>query len=242
MCLGLMGADRGGPKVTDISSDRPAATRWERRSRLADDVADELRSRIYDGEYGAGTVIHQENLSAELGISRTPLREAIRMLEQEGLLVAEPGRAARVISGSRKTLLDAYELRSVVDGLAARLAAREMSEEQITELAGVVDGQEASLSPWVPAEYTRLNIRFHEFILRSTDNQFLVAQLVILRMTAQIFNPWVGVSETVAINAVQQHRHILEAIKARDAARAEQLARGHIETTIARLREQGPHS
>ncbi len=228
--------------MTDISSDRPAPSRWERRSRLADDVADELRSRIYDGEYGAGTIIHQENLSAELGISRTPLREAIRMLEQEGLLIAEPGRAARVISGSRKTLLDAYELRSVVDGLAARLAAREMSDTQIVELADVVAGQEVSLDPWVPAEYTRLNIRFHEFILRSTDNQFLVAQLVILRMTAQIFNPWVGVSEAVAINAVKQHRRILEAIKDHDATRAEQLARGHIETTIARLREQSPHS
>ena len=224
--------------MTDIDSGKAPAARWERRSRLADDVADELRARIYDGQYGAGTIIHQENLSAELGISRTPLREAIRMLEQEGLLVAEPGRAARVVSGSRKTLLDAYELRCVVDGLAARLAAHEMTDAQVAELEEIMRGQQASLDPWVPAEYTRLNIRFHELILQSTGNQFLLAELVILRMTAQIFNPWVGVSEAVAINAVRQHQGILDAIKEHDPARAERLARGHIETTIARLREQ----
>lgn len=225
-------------KLTEVESQRAPALRWERRSRLVDEVADELRARIYDGQYGAGTVIHQENLSVELGISRTPLREAIRMLEQEGLLVAEPGRAARVVSGNRKTLLDAYELRSVVDGLAVRLATKEITQEQIDELEVVMSHQEASLEPWVPAEYTRLNIRFHELIIRSTRNEFLIAELVLLRKTAQIFNPAVGVSKSVADNAVRQHRKILDAIKDRDPVRAELLARGHIETTIARLREQ----
>ena len=225
--------------MTDVDTGTAATPRWERRSRLVDEVADELRARIYDGQYSAGTVIHQENLSAELGISRTPLREAIRMLEQEGLLVAEPGRAARVVSGSRKTLLDAYELRSVIDGLAARLGTREMTASQIDELEAVVDQQVASLEPWVPAEYTKLNIKFHELIIQSTGNQFLIAELVLLRMTAQIFNPSVGVSKSVADNAVTQHRAILNAIKDRDEERAETLARGHIGTTIARLREQG---
>ena len=228
-----------GGKLTDVDTGTAPTPRWERRSRLVDEVADELRARIYDGQYSAGTVIHQENLSSELGISRTPLREAIRMLEQEGLLVAEPGRAARVVSGSRKTLLDAYELRSVIDGLAARLATREMTSSQIDELEAVVDQQVVSLEPWVPAEYTKLNIRFHELIIQSTGNQFLIAELVLLRMTAQIFNPSVGVSKSVADNAVTQHRAILNAIKDRDAARAETLARGHIGTTIARLHEQG---
>lgn len=236
-----MGVDDRGGALTNVESGRPPATRWERRSRLADDVADELRARIYDGQYSAGTVIHQENLSLELGISRTPLREAIRMLEQEGLLVAEPGRAARVVSSSRKTLLDAYEFRSVIDGLAARLASKEMTSAQIDELEVVMTQQVASLDPWVPAEYTRLNIRFHELIIQSTGNQFLIGELVILRMTAQIFNPAVGVSKSVADNAVRQHRQVLDAIKDRDPIRAELLARGHIETTIARLREQGEH-
>lgn len=227
--------------MTDVESGQAPTPRWERRSRLVDEVADELRARIYDGQYPAGTVIHQENLSLELGISRTPLREAIRMLEQEGLLVAEPGRAARVVSGSRKTLLDAYELRSVIDGLAARLATKEMTQAQIDELETVMSQQVASLDPWVPAEYTRLNIKFHELIIQSTGNQFLIAELVLLRMTAQIFNPSVGVSKSVADNAVRQHRQILDAIKDRDPVRAELLARGHIETTISRLREQGEH-
>jgi DNA-binding GntR family transcriptional regulator len=227
--------------LMDVDNDRPAAPRWGGRSRLVDEVANELRERIYDGQYSAGTVIHQENLSMELGISRTPLREALRMLEQEGLVIAEPGRAARVVSGSIRTLLDAYELRSVVDGLAARLAVTEMTDDNIAELEQVMSEQAASLDPWIPAKYTLLNIKFHQLIIESTGNEFLIAQLVLLRMTAQIFKPSVGVSRSVAVNAVQQHLGILDAIEGRDAVRAELLARGHIETTIKRLREHEDH-
>ena len=82
--------------MTDENAQKSQARRWERRVRLVDEVASELRTRIYEGWYSPGSVIHQENVSAELGISRTPLREAIRMLEQEGLLIAEPGRGASV--------------------------------------------------------------------------------------------------------------------------------------------------
>lgn len=224
--------------MTDEISNSSQVRRWERRTRLVDEVANELRVRIYEGWYGPGSVIHQENISAELGISRTPLREAIRMLEQEGLLIAEPGRGARVISADRKTLLAAYELRSVVDGLAARLSTIEMDEARIAELEAIVVAQEKSLDPWIPVDYTKLNIEFHEAILRATENEFLIAQIVLLRMTAQIFSPSLGVPQSVAINAVQQHRAILAAIRDRDAVSAEKFARHHIETTMERLRER----
>lgn len=224
--------------MTAEDTNNSQVRRWERRTRLVDEVANELRARIYEGWYGPGSVIHQESLSTELGISRTPLREAIRMLEQEGLLIAEPGRGARVISANRKTLLAAYELRSVVDGLAARLSTVEIDEAGIAELERIVVAQEKSLDPWKPVDYTKLNIEFHESILRATENEFLIAQIVLLRMTAQIFSPSMGVPQSVAINAVKQHRGILGAIRGRDASLAEKLARHHIETTMERLREQ----
>lgn len=224
--------------MTDHVWASPQTRQWERRTRLVDEVANELRRRIYEGWYGPGSVIHQENVSAELGISRTPLREAIRMLEQEGLLVAEPGRGARVISIDRTTLLAAYEFRSVVDGLAARLSALEMDEADIATLERIVQAQEKTLDPWVPVDYTQLNVEFHEAIIRATHNEFLVAQILLLRMTAQIFNPSLGVLQSAAVNAVQQHREILAAIRARDAASAEACARRHTETTMERLREQ----
>lgn len=211
--------------------------RWERRARLVDDVANELRARIFEGRYPPGKVIHQADLSTELGISRTPLREAIRMLEQEGLIIAEPGRGARVVTGDRARLLAAYELRSVVDGLAARLAVDQMTEAGVDNLERIVREQEFSLDPWVPTDYTRLNIEFHESIIRSTKNEFLIAQIVLLRMTAQIFSPSVGVPRSVAINAVKQHQGILAAIRRRDREAAERLARDHIETTMKRLRQ-----
>src|SRR5581483_2969681 len=109
------GRDRGG-----LMSD---AIEWRSRIRLVDEVVEVLRERILSGHYPPGSPLRQEQLAAEFRISRTPLREALRMLESEGLVSVAPGRGARVIAGDRQRLLAAYELREVIDGLGARLAA-----------------------------------------------------------------------------------------------------------------------
>ncbi len=96
---------------------------WRGRVRLVDEVAAELRERIYAGGYAPGTKLRQEEIADDLQVSRTPLREALRVLQSEGLVVNEPGRGVRVVMADLTRFLAAYRLREVVDGLAARLAA-----------------------------------------------------------------------------------------------------------------------
>jgi DNA-binding GntR family transcriptional regulator len=210
-----------------------------------DEVAQVLRERIYTQRYPTGGWLRQEHLSAELGVSRTPLREALRVLEQEGLVQVVAGQGARVVTGDLATLLDAYELRAVVDGLAARLAAarlatRQARRDQIRHLRQAIEVQRAAVEPWVPRDYTQSNVDFHEQIVHLSGNEFVINQLPILRMTAQVFAPVALIRPSSALRAIREHSAIADAIEAGDAWVAERLAREHIEATTAELRKSKP--
>lgn len=213
-------------------------TQWNSRIRLVDEVAVVLRDRVYDGTYAPGSRLLQEHLAAELGISRTPLREALRMLEQEGLLKVEPNRGVRVISGDVPTLLAAYEVRRVMDGLAARLVAETAGLSDHNRLLAAIDNQERALRPWSARAYTAGNMEFHRMLMEMTGNEFVVAQVPIMRLTAQVFTPVAVIVPDRASAAVEQHREILGAIVEHDGPRAEQLARDHIQVTIDAIRAQ----
>ncbi|GAA4910190.1 GntR family transcriptional regulator [Actinomycetospora succinea] len=206
---------------------------------LVDELAAVLRERIYSGRYPGGARLPQENLAAELGVSRTPLREALRVLEQEGLIRVAPGQGARVVTGDVATLLQAYELRAVVDGLAARLAARlRPSPARCRDLRRVIATQRAALEPWSPRAYTGANVDFHEQILYLSGNEFLVGQAPLLRMTAQVFAPVALVDPARAQRAIAEHEGIASAIEDGAEDDAERLARAHVQTTIDELRAE----
>lgn len=160
------------------------------------------------------------------------------MLEQEGLLKVEPGRGVRVVSGDVPTLLAAYEVRRVMDGLAARLVAETADPAELERLALVIEEQVRALRTWEPKRYTAANVEFHKLIMEATGNEYVIAQMPILRMTAQVFTPVAVIGEAQAATAVEQHRGILSAIAEGDGARAEALARDHIQTTIDNLRRR----
>lgn len=203
---------------------------------LVDEVTAVLRERIYAQRYPAGAWLRQEQLSAELGVSRTPLREAFRVLEQEGLVQVVAGRGARVVSGDVQTLLAAYELRAVVDGLAARLAAERSPGDRVRPLRRAIDVQRAAVDPWAARDYTQSNVDFHEEITHLSGNDFVIGQLPILRMTAQVFAPVALIRPESALRAITEHTAITDAIEAGDGPGAERLARAHIEATIRQLK------
>lgn len=205
------------------------------RVRLVDEVADELRERIYSGDYALGEPLRQEKLADDLQISRTPLREAIRVLENEGLLQSEPNRTVRVVSGDIKKFRAAYELREMLDGLAARLAAGAADELRRGGLVEIIDRQQAALDPWDHQTYTRANVEFHKAVMDLADNEYLSAQLPIVRMTSQVFGPVRLLEPGHAIVAVEQHRRIAAAIAAGDPDASERSARAHIRSTIDRI-------
>ena len=213
----------------------PDRVQWRSRVRLVDEVADELRERIYSGSYALGAKLRQEELAEDLQVSRTPLREALRVLESEGLLHSEPGRGVRVVPADVKKFLSAYQLREVIDGLAARLAAASDNAAGQDALAGMIERQRAALDPWTPPEYTRENVAFHTAVMALAANEYLAAQAPIVRMTSQVFTPVAILEAAHAARAVNQHTQIAAAIVAREPEEAERLARAHIRSTIDRL-------
>ncbi len=216
---------------------KTAKVEWRSRVRLVDEVADVLRSHIYAGRFALGTPMRQEQLAAELDVSRTPLREALRMLEREGLVRVEPGRSVRVISGDLTTLCNAYAVREVLDGLAARLVAEQGSSAVVEPLEAILDRQATTLDPWDPNRYTETNVEFHSVLIAAPENNFLRAQLPLVHMTSQVFIPIARVSAERAERALHEHRQIVEAIRERHADLAEQLAREHIRKTLRSLLE-----
>lgn len=211
---------------------------WLSRVRLVDEVFQVLRERIYTGRYTPGESLPQVKIAAELSISRTPLREAFRMLEREGLVTVGSNGTVSVISGDRQKLLDAYELREVIDGVAARLTAQRANRRVLERLEPILEEQRAALDPWKPDRYTEANVAFHLAIFELADNPFVIGQLPLVRITAQVFSPTALLSKERVFSAIEEHGAILEAIKSENAVLAETLARNHIRHTINDLKEK----
>lgn len=120
-----------------------AAFEWRSQTCLLDEVAEALRERIYAGDYAPGAILRQEHIAAEFGISRTPLREALRVLERDGLVIHLRS-GVRVASADLTRLIDAYAVREVLDGVAARFAAERASDADIAKLRAHVAGRARS--------------------------------------------------------------------------------------------------
>ncbi|HEX2010913.1 MAG TPA: GntR family transcriptional regulator, partial [Roseateles sp.] len=185
-----------------------------------------------------GELLRQVQLSEDLKVSRTPLREALRMLQSEGLVEAGDVRGVSVARADRQRLLNAYALREMLDGLAARQAAERAADHAMAVLGPIIEAQRLTLDPWQPAEYTRLNVDLHTAIVALADNEFLSAQLALVRKTSQVFAPAVLISKDRAAPAVLEHQRIVEAIAAGDGDLAEHLGRLHIQATIRCLKEE----
>jgi DNA-binding GntR family transcriptional regulator len=208
---------------------------WQSRIRLVDEVARVLRQRIYSGAYPPGELLRQVQLAQELNVSRTPLREALRILQSEGLVRAEGARGVSVSGADQSRLLNAYAMREMLDGLAARQAAGRAAGRADGVLAPLLAAQKAALDPWSPADYMQLNVDFHAAIIELSDNEFLSAQLAIVRMTTTMFAPAALICVERARQSVEGHCRIVRAIAAGDAEAAEQRAREHIRDTLRKV-------
>lgn len=206
------------------------------RGQLVDQVAERLREKIFAGEYPPGARLRQEQLSRELEISRTPLREALRLLERDGLVVVTPKRGVRVITVDHARLLEAYELREVLDGLAARLAAQRGGRDLHVQLRRQLELQEMALHPFNARLWTRLNVAFHMLIVEYANNGLLLRQQSLIRLTGQVFYPELLLEPARAAQACEEHRIIAAVISAGDENGAEQAARTHVRRTMAQLR------
>lgn len=193
-----------------------------------------LLEEIRDAVLLPGARLREVELAERLGHSRTPVREAIRMLEADGLVGHLPRQGATVRVLDYPEVMELYEMRSVLEGTAARLAARAANDAELqqlaelnTEFAAARDNQQAA----------RLNRQFHAMLLEAARNRFLLRSMRGLQKAMLILGPTTLLEADRAAVAVQEHQAVLEAVLARDAVAAEAAMRAHMESAqLVRLR------
>ncbi len=204
-----------------------STTRLEVAS-VVDQVYAAIRDRIADGSLPRGARVHQEGLAEELGVSRTPVREALRRLAAEGLVQMRTNRGAKVLDIDRVGMRAAYEARLVIEPGAARLAAKAGNNGAQERMAAAVAEQRQALhSVGLSFEANRA---FHLALVAASGNEFLVRfaeQLWVARIGAAIYERQLKVQERLLLD-VSEHEQILEAITSGDARRAESLTRRHL--------------
>lgn len=190
-----------------------------------------LRARILSGELGADTMLREQALAAELGVSRTPVREALRRLNEAGLVTFIPNRGATVVAWTMEQVRETYVVRAGLEGRAAGLAAAGISIDELESLAGLIEAMEPVLTAADDAgltELSRLNAEFHRIVVaasRSPQLMVLTSNVARVPLMAAAFRVH-GVQYRARSN--HQHRDILTALRSGDAIWAEVAMRSHI--------------
>lgn len=195
---------------------------------LADRVFERLEDDILSGRYAYGETLTEARLSEELGVSRTPVREAVRRLEQEHLL-RESGKGLVVQGITKEDVADILDIRLRIEGMAVRLAAARMSDEEKKRLLEAVELQEFYVAKGDAAHIQEQDHQFHERLYAGCGSLTLQSVLVPLHRKAQMFRRAAVERAARAGESVREHRKIAEALLAGDADKAEQLMLEHIE-------------
>lgn len=194
---------------------------------LADQVFEHLETDILSGKYQKGESLTESKLSAELGVSRTPIREALRRLEQEHLIEESP-KGMTVVGISKKDLDDIFEIRGALEGKAAEMAAKNHTEEQLSIVREALEFQEFYLVKHDPDRIKSMDSRFHETIYKMSGSTVFYDVLVPLHKKLLKYRK-ASVSESSRAEAsVAEHRAIYEAIAARNGELASKLIIEHL--------------
>mgnify|MGYP002516289181 FL=1 len=196
---------------------------------LRDVVFENLRTAILEGNLKAGQRLMEVQLAEQLGVSRTPIREAIRKLELEGLVVMLPRKGAYVANMSFKDLIDVLEIRSSLEGLAASLAAERLREEDIADLERVAKEFETSVREADIDNVLKKDVEFHEKIFLMANNKKLYQLITSLWEQVHRFRVTYVSNYDASLSLVDEHNRILEAIKSGDCELAKKYATEHIE-------------
>lgn len=202
---------------------------------VVDQVYGVIRERILAGDLPRGARVHQEDVAADLGVSRTPVREALRRLAAEGLIEMRTNRGARVTDLATDDMDQPYEARLVVEPGIARLAAGRELPKPRARMRRAVAAQRRAI-PDVPRTFAA-NREFHIALAEASGNAFLlqfIEHLWVARIGEAIYEHQAETPERMSLDA-DEHEQILNAIEAGDARRAETLTRRHIADAMKRM-------
>ncbi|MBE6701262.1 MAG: GntR family transcriptional regulator [Ruminococcaceae bacterium] len=191
-------------------------------------VFSEIEQAILSGAYSAGDQLVESKISLEFGVSRTPVREALKQLELEGLVMTIPNKGTFVVGISTEDIHDIYTIRVAVEGISSQWAAERISEEQIKELENIVELQEFYSSKSDILQILQLDTKFHEIIYDISGSRILKHTLASFHNQLKRARESSLLTTGRTISAVKEHRAIFEAIASRNPKKAKELTELHI--------------
>jgi DNA-binding GntR family transcriptional regulator len=216
--------------ATDLATDEPALSAinpddLRTRSR-ADLVYDALRDAIWEGRIARSERVREEEVARSLGVSRTPVREALQRLQQRGLLVNRLGRGLVVAELGKREVIELYAMREILEGSAARFAAQHAARPEIEILYRLQ--RELAEAPDDAMLLVKLNRSFHQAIYDAAHNQYLTQTLDVLHDAMALLHSATFRAPNRRRESDEEHRRIVAAIERHDADEAEAIAREHI--------------
>ncbi len=201
-------------------------------------VYERLLAGIALGDYAPGSTLNEKELAAELGVSRTPVREALLRLKLEGLVRVVPRGGIFVAETSVREIREITEVRLVLEECSGRLAVARGGPRWLAELRAWLDGCSASWSGLSGRERMRRDAEFHGFLDRAAANQTLAKQLTVLRNQAVLFWGQSAADRYELEPILDEYREVVEAIAARDAERCVRALQRHVLEHVARIQSQ----
>lgn len=214
---------------------RESRDRYSLRGR----VFESIREDILNGRYEQDTELKEATIGAELGVSRTPVREALRQLELEGLVTIIPSRGAHVNRITAKDVEDIYVIRSMLEGLCTRWATEHITQEQLENMEETLCLSEYHTGKKNFEKLYELDSQFHEQLYEAGGSRILNHVLSDFHDYVKRARKASISAEDRSIHSTEEHRAIFEAIREKDADRAEELAREHVKHTIENIEAHG---
>ena len=200
---------------------------------LRDVVFNTLRQAILRGELKPGERLMEIQLANKLGVSRTPIREALRKLELEGLVNMVPRKGAEVADITEKSLRDVLEVRKALEELSVQLACEKITEEEIEELKRVAERFKDTLDDQDVTKIAEADVAFHDVIYTATDNQKLILLLNNLREQMYRYRVEYLKKEEAYPQLIAEHEELIDNISKRNKEEATRIMCEHIDNQVA---------
>lgn len=211
----------------------------EEKYSLGQQVFHTIREGILSGKYGKNEELKENTIGEELGVSRTPVREALRQLELEGLVNIIPNKGAFVVGLSAEDIRDIYEIRSVLEGLCAKRAAERATPEQLEALEEIMCLSDFQVQRKHYDQLVELDNRFHEQLYSASSSKMLEHVLSDFHHYVERVRRVTLRDPKRSVRSNEEHRQILDALKEKDAVKAEKLANHHMMNTIKNIDHHG---
>jgi DNA-binding GntR family transcriptional regulator len=204
------------------------------REKLSNQIYGVLKEMIADHRFQPGARLNIESIARELDVSRTPVWEAVRRLEQEGLVENIPNRGVFMSSLTPEQVLDLYAVREVLEGMAAGLAAARIDDSSLEKMARCIDRQREVIADQDVLAYSKLDFEFHATVYDACGNEWLKELLETIKNKMR---PLTLHMQPDFSELIDQHAALLHALRGRDPEKAAKAFRRHNQYMMAQIRE-----